>query len=395
MKAKELENTLRQCPRCATGTTYKGTCPLCYLPTITYDAWEARRHKEKEAAKTIDDTQIQEIDKHICVIESTVKMLERNSVDTLVRETVFAATAKISDILAGEGSEKKPDEKKPARYFFALETFAILTHGQAVAGLLKRSCLFDDLYLEVAEENLPYLKEPAGAWEFREVGTLENYIGYTPTGHGKQMRGPACEHPSLGQKRWCEPAKPIAKKKEKTVRYFFNLGTKRVLKYIGTQGSPYENSDGVVTNPEGCIGDLSTYLELFGKAGKAGKGCLEVAEENLPYLKKPEGEWEFRKYNDGDTVLEYKTDGHGGPVYASCPPFVDDSNVVLRRYRWCKPRKVEPKTVRCLNMDTLKIEDLTEKESRSSMVVAEEYVEEALERSQKVLEGLKALAKKT
>ena len=68
----------------------------------------------------MNEEQIQEIDKHICIIEQTVKMLEPTGTNPLVRETVFGATAKMSDILAGEGVEKKPEVKKPPVLFFDL-----------------------------------------------------------------------------------------------------------------------------------------------------------------------------------------------------------------------------------------------------------------------------------
>ena len=66
----------------------------------------------------IGDEQIQEIDRHICIIEKTMKMLDGNGTNPLVRETVFGATAKISDILAGEN----PNEKKPPVLFLELAT---------------------------------------------------------------------------------------------------------------------------------------------------------------------------------------------------------------------------------------------------------------------------------
>lgn len=207
--------------------------------------------KDLEIQVHINDEQIQEIDRHICIIEKTIKMLEPTGTNPLVRETVFGATAKISDILAGEPVLTKED-------------------------MALRSARTDNM--EGIQNAFPDVPLP----------------------------------------------KDTNKDEKKPVRYFFNLIT------LKTHAS--------LPNP--CIEEE----------------WLEVTEENLPYLKKPAGEWEFRKYEDGETVLGYKSDGHGDPMIAACPPFVDDSNVVLSRYRWCKPRK--PVEIKAIDTDSLEIVSL-------------------------------------
>jgi len=87
----------------------------------------------------------------------------------------------------------------------------------------------------------------------------------------------------------------------------------------------------------------------------AGVNDLEVQESCLPYLKKPEGEWEFRKVEVGDALIVCKRSDdkheyhHGGVAGAVTSFNVDFLLKFLSGYRWCRPRvvflqpSVEPK----------------------------------------------------
>jgi len=81
------------------------------------------------------------------------------------------------------------------------------------------------------------------------------------------------------------------------------------------------------------------FHELTGKVRNESQtlnGWLEVTPEYAEYLSnKPDGEWELRMFEFGDTIMGYG--GIGGKVvcywYPSCPWGKKD-----RGYRWCKPK---------------------------------------------------------
>ena len=79
---------------------------------------------------------------------------------------------------------------------------------------------------------------------------------------------------------------------------------------------------------------------------------LEVQASDLPYLVKPEGDWEFRKpeltyrsyINDSSDLYicpNYVEGGHGTLVTA----YIQVNGDFLSGFRWCKPREVEPVNV--------------------------------------------------
>ena len=66
--------------------------------------------------------------------------------------------------------------------------------------------------------------------------------------------------------------------------------------------------------------------------------AIEVQESDLPYLKKPEGDWEFRRALIGDLMIGYLETGadpeNAGIYFAISCGHVDSK---LNGYRWCKP----------------------------------------------------------
>jgi len=83
-----------------------------------------------------------------------------------------------------------------------------------------------------------------------------------------------------------------------------------------------------------CAKTLKVFTN--GSAIEPCEDCVEVTPEYAEYLRnKPEGEWELRMFEFGDTIMGYG--GIGGKVvcywYPSCPWDKKD-----RGYRWCKPK---------------------------------------------------------
>ncbi len=113
-------------------------------------------------------------------------------------------------------------------------------------------------------------------------------------------------------------------KKQEVVRYFFDLFYERVIK-TGENGKMQ-------------VGMFdSWHYDTLCDECKA----IEVTEADLPYLKKPDGEWEFRVPDAGDVIVFVNVtdgvyDGHGVVAETSAG---GHSAWSLSGYRWCKPRK--------------------------------------------------------
>jgi hypothetical protein len=91
-----------------------------------------------------------------------------------------------------------------------------------------------------------------------------------------------------------------------------------------------------------------TSNELFECAGEGPQleACLrsklrgnsiEVREEDLPYLEKPEGEWAFRQLERGDQAICFLSSGATDQTYFYNGD--DQQTERLSGYRWCKPRE--------------------------------------------------------
>ena len=109
------------------------------------------------------------------------------------------------------------------------------------------------------------------------------------------------------------------------VRYFLYTHEFDVVETLNGKGHWIGLTEG--THSMNCT---DSYYE-------ANKDYLEVTAVDLPYLVKPEGEWEFRIPKRGDCVMflngttyrDIESDWH-----AELPDR-------LKNMRWCKPRKVE------------------------------------------------------
>jgi len=67
---------------------------------------------------------------------------------------------------------------------------------------------------------------------------------------------------------------------------------------------------------------------------------LEVTADYAEYLrKKPDGEWELRKYGNGDTIFTFGLKNGGREQVAGWDHITDTASD--RGYRWCKPKQPE------------------------------------------------------
>jgi len=65
--------------------------------------------------------------------------------------------------------------------------------------------------------------------------------------------------------------------------------------------------------------------------------AIEFKESELPYLKKPEGDWEFRIVEKNDLYIIYLGGKQGVESILDCTPV--RAKQILSGYRWCKPKE--------------------------------------------------------
>jgi hypothetical protein len=118
-------------------------------------------------------------------------------------------------------------------------------------------------------------------------------------------------------------------------RYFLHVGSAEVLMFVGEYGT-------WLGRPDGLFGQRKSQRTLVGGTGD----LLEVLEIDLPYLKKPEGEWEFRKVVVSEDEVFWGV--HPDGCVYDCN-IITGANVTflkmiqrdLSGYRWCRPAKVD------------------------------------------------------
>jgi hypothetical protein len=123
--------------------------------------------------------------------------------------------------------------------------------------------------------------------------------------------------------------------KAEEVRYYVVLSDVMSGEVLRTKKGEYATWLDVTVSSE-FVGDLDEYASELGD-----EFYLEVQESDLPYLEKPEGDWEFRKVEIGEeflnTILECGNYTHHR-ISERCH-FHTNFYSFLSGYRWCKPRK--------------------------------------------------------
>jgi len=106
----------------------------------------------------------------------------------------------------------------------------------------------------------------------------------------------------------------------------------RVIRIRGDRAE-YMNGVTVANNAPNALKNLIAYPENF-----------EIPESALPYLERPEGDWEFRQAEVGDSItIAHVTDE--GVVHGREDIVVEGYHMheLLNGYRWCRHRKEEDK----------------------------------------------------
>lgn len=226
--------------------------------------WMEIKDQEKSDVKVeLNAYQMDQIDRQIRVIEAvTALIMSQHPTSKGGCDLINTTTSILSDIMAGEGSDNPAEtaessdqvdyqkgvysflknsapeifesEQKsplvifsdiekdeiPPRYFFMLDAQKVCSPvTQDMPDVLRHclSCMGDGLFIEVQEDDLPYLKKPEGEWEFRRPLKDDKYASMGALEkHGRHLFCHARNDwvdPSKGtwdplnHYRWCQPKK--------------------------------------------------------------------------------------------------------------------------------------------------------------------------------------------
>ena len=132
-------------------------------------------------------------------------------------------------------------------------------------------------------------------------------------------------------------------KQEDVVRYWFaedfkGAGNWAVVKAVNGDLVSH-SSNGEET---GVVGfSVDEYLGIISDSGCS----IEVQESDLPYLEKPDGDWEFREVESSDTEaffgFQQVTSARGNIITGVSDVFLNQIQSTLSGRRWCAPRKVD------------------------------------------------------
>lgn len=291
--------------------TYAQSCIITAFVDILVE-----NKNEKEAMNLTDD-QIQELDSQIITGEEAIRILPGTGIEKTITEVVFNATARMSDILAGEpveGSDNTPDTSVVPPEFIKVSNAP--AQGFHWGGLLKKQ----EQKTPIPQDNVPDTPTMAkirNTLSRTGIFTLECHNGQTGAGSA------VVDRININELKGCVVIRDmlleLARKKDekkpeqkKPPRYFFDLETFKIIR------------------PGECArlsADEDIQWDRY----------LEVTEADLPYLRKPEGDWEFRKVEKGDSFYHEVQDMEDYIIAATAVFDNECYQNFLQGYRWCRP----------------------------------------------------------
>jgi hypothetical protein len=219
-------------------------------------------------------------------------------------------------IVAPTGFEIVPFEKRKL-VAFPLDCdvrFSVISSGVWRSGSSRGSWLHHDYYFAVPT-GYEFAEDRAGAKREFQASMLSGPCGRQlpqSTIHPiveKRLR----DHNSADKVQWFA---------------LVNHGQVSIMKVVNDHLSPYEDHLG---NRNGeSLAHIDEYLKIAHD-----EQTIEVRSQDLDYLRKPDGDWEFRKVVEGDTWAQRTDDG----IVEMPNTFISiGMSAVLSGYRWCRPR---------------------------------------------------------